>query len=183
MKLNQLFKEEEKPRNYAIVQFTVYYYEKGDFVSDDEESLFFGTDRWGQIPDGTESENEIKFYTGDYELKKRMEAGVELEEPTFAIIDYRIFGEKEGSDDDTALAHEHNYIGNDIFQEYETELLEMANGRVSLGCKWATFLTLWEVQYDEYTSLESVYPEYDTAIILHGEIDMNRIKLALKREQ
>ena len=173
-------KKDRKIPNYSIVQFTVCYYEKGDFVSDDEASLFQGTDRWGQIPDGIEQKNEIKFYTGDYELKKRMETGVELEEPTFAIIDYRIFGQTKGTDADTALAREHCYIGNEIFQEHEAELLEMANCRVSSNCKWATFLTLWEVQYDEYTSWESVYPEYDTVINLLGEIDMSKIELILK---
>lgn len=145
---------------YAIAQFTVVYYDKGEDVSERELDgyLWDGAETWAGFVPGPLTSID----------------GCLMERDTFAITDtVAIVGNVVGGD--TALQWEIYNTGNDIFEGHEKELLDIARSLPRPEKKhpqYSTFLTLWRVVYQEYNTIESFFPEYDVYAELVGLLDL-----------
>lgn len=148
----------------AIVEFTVVYFDAGDFVSCNEMEGYI---LW---------ENELQvgyhFVPSGKEETRHDENGLLLNQKTFAIVDMRIVGNSPNGR--IALQNEHDAIGRDILHGNEKELLDIAKSIRPEKSKISTFVTLWKVVYDSYTSIEESM-EYDAYVYLIGLIDLNEL--------
>lgn len=148
----------------AIVEFTVVYFNPGDFVSYNEME--------GYILWEGEFQVGYHFVPSGREENRSGEDGLLLNQKTFAIVDIRIFGNSLYGW--TALQNEYDTIGRDIIDGNEKELLDIAKSIRPAKSKFSTFVTLWNVVYDSYTSIEESM-EYDVYVYLIGLIDLNEL--------
>ena len=99
-----------------------------------------------------------------------------LDKDTFAIVNAQVVGNAIGGE--TALQSEIDHCGMSIFEGNEAAILELAATlpKPKERCdEYSTFLTLWKVFYEEYTTLESMYPEYDVWAELIGPVDLEKL--------
>ena len=155
----------------SLVEFTVGYFKKGEFVSYFENYLWNGQTEWGIIPDGEEVTQkrdiwDMKGYRSQEDLR-----GVILPEDNFAIVEYKIVGVGRIMGGMSGLEAEQSAIGNEIFEEWNEDILKIASELPPPeNNMWNTFLTLWDVTYHDTSTCESVYPEYDAVIRMIKEV-------------
>lgn len=165
---------------YAFAQFTISYYKAGDFVAHNEirNGLWDGQDSWNGkfVPSG----NEVMGVESEQMVNGRWEKcfrnGIVLSEDTFAITDIEIFGNSIGGE--LALQFEIDCAGTDIFDGHEEGILRIARSLPrprEQDDQYATFVTVWKVVYDEYTSYDSMCPEYESWAELLGAIDLSKL--------
>lgn len=179
-------KEEKHTFNhlYSIIEFTVRYFKVGDFVAYDDVKhyLWDGENEWtdGFLPSGS----EIKEYKNGkcewdhhgMEWTEISEDGLILDRETFAITEFEIVGNTSGSM--TAMEYEIDLIGVEFLDPCSQEILQIVRSLPKPregDDQYSTVLTLWKVVYDEYTSYESMYPEYDVWAELLGAVDLSKL--------
>lgn len=157
---------------FAIVQHTVVYFNAGDFVAYDgmSEYMWDGADDDSFIPAGKEIEDRGRW-------GNKRELGVVLDKAAFAVSrNFVVVGNAIGGG--TALQDEIDIAGDGVFDNDWADILALARELPKPNKKhrqYSTFLTVWKVVYDEYTTLEAMYPEYDMHLGLLGSLDLSEL--------
>ena len=172
--MTTIFEKQTAPDGrYAIVEFTVGYFEAGEFVAYEDVTsyLWQGMESWDDVflPAG----KEVVGHKDKYSPWDKEQDGIILQQDAFAIVAFVIVGNAVGGN--TSLSHELDGAGMCLFDDHCKEILAMAAALPlpeKRNLQHSSFLTLWRVVYESYTSLDSMWDEYDMWLELLGPVNL-----------
>lgn len=137
-------------KHYALIKFFVANYEVGEPASIDEIEYISGIgwrNRWTNADNFESKISETETAVVDFK----------------AIIGIETFDISNGEPFDNEVS----MIGIDELMEGNEDALDEIADTAIPG-EPQEIVTLWSLYYDEYTDLESWYPEYDLVVEYHG---------------